>query len=50
MMVVVNEMIGFTAAGKKLPQLNHDLKVLQAERWGVDSIEERMDIRTEPSS
>jgi Family of unknown function (DUF5677) len=50
MLVVVNEMIGFTAAGKKLPQINHELKVLQAERWGVESIEERMDIKIEPSS
>ena len=47
MMVVVNEMVGFTDAGKELPQINHDLKVLQADRWGADSIEVGMDIRTE---
>jgi hypothetical protein len=46
MLVVVNEMIGFTAAGKALPRINHELKALQAERWGVESLEEGMDIRT----
>jgi hypothetical protein len=47
MFVVVNEMIGFTQAGKDLPEINHELKVLQADRWGVESIEEGMDIQTE---
>jgi hypothetical protein len=47
MLVVVNEMIGFTQAGKDLPEINHELKVLQADRWGVESIEEGMDIQTE---
>jgi hypothetical protein len=47
MMVVVNEMVGYTQAGKGLPNINHALKILQAERWGIESIEEGMDIRTE---
>jgi len=33
-------MVGYTEGGKKLPQGNHELKMLQAERWGADSIEE----------
>jgi len=49
MLVVVNEMIDYTEAGKKLPEINQELKTLQAERWGVESIEEGMDIRTEGS-
>jgi hypothetical protein len=47
MLVVVNEMVGFTEAGKNIPEINHDLKLLQADRWGADSIEVGMDIRTE---
>jgi hypothetical protein len=47
MLVVVNEMVGYTDAGKELPKINGRLKVLQGERWGVDSIEEGMDIQTE---
>ena len=50
MLVVVNEMSGFTEAGKKLLDINHALKLFQAERWGADSIEEGIDIRTEASS
>jgi hypothetical protein len=47
-MVVVNEMHGYTEAGKKLPELNHELVVLQAEKWGADdTINGGMDIRTE---
>jgi hypothetical protein len=47
MMVVVNEMVGFTEAGKNLLAINHELKMLQAERWGPETINEGMDIRTE---
>jgi hypothetical protein len=47
MLVVVNEMVGYTDAGKELPEINGQLKALQAERWGAESIEEGMDIRTE---
>jgi hypothetical protein len=47
MMVTVNEIIGFTESGKKLTALNHELKVLQAEKWGADSISEGMEIKTE---
>jgi hypothetical protein len=47
MMVTINEMVGFTEAGKMLPILNHELKVLQAEKWGADSISEGIEIRTE---
>ena len=47
MMVTVNEMVGYTEAGKKLPQINHELKQLQGERWGVETINEGMEIRTE---
>lgn len=48
-MVVVNEMNGFTEAGKKLITLNTELKTLQAERWGGGEIGEGMEIRTEKS-
>jgi hypothetical protein len=48
MLVVVNEMVGYTEAGKKLPAVNHELKMLQTERWGIESIEEGIDIQTEP--
>ena len=47
MMVVVNEMVGYTDAGKSLLEINHTLKTLQAEKWGPESVEEGMDIRTE---
>jgi hypothetical protein len=47
MMVVVNEMVGYTEAGRSLLDINHALKGLQAEKWGPESIEEGMDIRTE---
>jgi Family of unknown function (DUF5677) len=47
MMVMVNEMVGCTEAGKKLLELNHELKVLQAEKWGSETIREGMEIRTE---
>jgi hypothetical protein len=46
-MVLVNEMHGYTEAGKQLPALNRDLKALQAERWGQGEIGEGMEIRTE---
>jgi hypothetical protein len=47
-MVVVNEMNSHTEAGKKLIDLNTELKTLQAERWGPGEIGgERMYIRTE---
>ena len=36
MMVVVNEMVGYTEAGKGLLQVNHTLKTLQAEKWGAE--------------
>jgi hypothetical protein len=47
-MVVVNEMQGYTAAGKKLPALNDEFLALQAEKYGPASINEGMEIRTEP--
>jgi hypothetical protein len=50
MLVVVNEVVGYTEAGKKLLEINHELKALQAQRWGIESIEEGMDIRTEAPS
>jgi hypothetical protein len=37
-MVVVNEMNGFTEAGRKSIELNIELKTLQAERWGGGEI------------
>jgi hypothetical protein len=46
-LVVANEMNGFTEAGKELPELNGELKRLQAERYGSASVAEGMDIRTE---
>lgn len=46
-MVVVNEMVGFTEAGKTLPEINHQLQVLQDQKWGVETINEGMDILTE---
>ncbi len=50
-MVVVNEMVGFTEAGKALPALNHELREMQGRRWGSDSVNEGMEIRTgEPSA
>jgi hypothetical protein len=45
-MVVVNEMHGSTKAGKKLPELNHELVTLQNEKWGESAISEGMEIRT----
>jgi hypothetical protein len=50
MMVAVNEMVGYTEAGKKLPALNHELKLLQAAKWGAASICEGMEIKTEKPS
>jgi hypothetical protein len=48
MMVLVNEMHGYTEAGKQLPALNHELKVLQAEKWGGEQIGEGgIEIRTQ---
>jgi Family of unknown function (DUF5677) len=47
-MVVVNEMNGFTEAGKKSIKLNIELKTLQAERWGAGEIGgDGMEIRTQ---
>jgi hypothetical protein len=46
-MVVVNEMNGFTEAGKELIELNMELKTLQAEKWGAGEIgDDGMEIRT----
>ena len=46
-MVVVNEMNGFTDAGKSLTQLNRELKTLEAERWGAaEDPDEGIEIRT----
>jgi hypothetical protein len=47
MLVAVNEIVGLTDAGKKLPGLNHELKLLQAERWGPGTINEGREIRTQ---
>jgi hypothetical protein len=49
-MVVVNEMNGFTKAGEQLPALNGELKALQAEKYGVDSVGDGMEIRTGPAT
>lgn len=49
-MVVVNEMNGFTEAGKKLIDLNTELKTLQAEKWGPEDSNKEMEIRTEKSN
>jgi hypothetical protein len=47
-MVVVNEMNGFTEAGRKSIELNIELKTLQAERWGGGEIGgDGMEIRTQ---
>ena len=46
-MVVVNEMHGYTQVGKTLPELNQKLLALQNEKWGADQISEGMEIRTE---
>jgi hypothetical protein len=46
-MVVVNEMNGFTEAGKKLPALNGELVALQTAKYGAQSVGEGMEIRTE---
>jgi hypothetical protein len=45
MMVAVNEMMGYTEAGKKLPEINRELKELQAKKWGSETISEGIDIR-----
>jgi Family of unknown function (DUF5677) len=45
-MVVVNEMNGFTEAGKKLPALNGELVALQTAKYGARSVAEGMEIRT----
>ena len=49
--VAVNEMNGFTEAGKRLPELNGRLKALQAEKFGEKSLggEETLEIRTDSS-
>jgi hypothetical protein len=47
-MVVVNEMHGYTVAGKKLPGLNGEFLALQAEKYGPATLEEGMEIRTAP--
>jgi hypothetical protein len=47
-MVVVNELHGYTDAGKKLPALNGEFLALQAEKYGAATIAEGMEIRTEP--
>jgi hypothetical protein len=50
-MFLVNEMNGYTEAGKKLIDLNTELKELQAERWGPEEIGgEGLYIRTEKLS
>jgi hypothetical protein len=46
-MVVVNEMNGFTEAGSKLPALNGELVALQTAKYGARSVAEGMEIRTE---
>ena len=47
---VVNEIVGCTEAGKKLPGLNHEMKLLQAVQWGADTIREGIEIQTEKSA
>jgi hypothetical protein len=50
-MVVANEMNGFTEAGKTLTELNYELKALQAERWGPEEDDrEGIEIRTTKSN
>lgn len=49
--VAVNEMCGFTDAGKRLPELNARLKALQSEQFGEATLggggNEALEIRTE---
>ena len=47
-MVAVNEMLGFTEAGKRLPELNGELIALQREKFGEMTIGdgEGLEIRT----
>ncbi len=45
-MVVVNEMNGLTKAGEQLPALNGELKTLQAEKYGIASVGEGIEIKT----
>jgi Family of unknown function (DUF5677) len=45
--VAVNEIVGYTETGKKLLEINHEMKVLQAERWGADTVSEGIEIQTE---
>jgi hypothetical protein len=45
MMVAVNEMMGYTEAGKTLPEINRELKELQVKKWGSETISEGIDIR-----
>jgi hypothetical protein len=45
-MVAVNEMIGYTEAGKQLPPLNGELIALQVEKYGPRSLGEGMEIKT----
>jgi Family of unknown function (DUF5677) len=48
-MVAVNEMIGFRAAGKALPDLSDEVHRLQTERWGsIEAVGEPIEIRTQP--
>ena len=47
-MVVVNEMQGYTEAGKRLPALNGEFLALQAEKYGAATINEGMEIGTAP--
>jgi hypothetical protein len=46
-MVVVNEMHGYTEAGKRLPELNAQLVALQDERLGEAIIGKDFEIKTE---
>jgi hypothetical protein len=45
--VAVNEMCGFTEAGKRLPKLNEELKALQAEKFGEKAVGESLEIKVE---
>jgi hypothetical protein len=49
-MVVVNEMHGYTEAGKELLTLNGELHALREERYGAEAIAEGIEIRVEPSA
>ena len=47
--VAVNEMCGFTEAGKHLPELNGKLKALQVEKFGERTVrsEESLEVKVE---